>query len=164
MPRGVPQIEVVFDVDSNGILNVSASEKSTGKSNKITVNRDKGSLSQDDIDRMVKEAEQYKEQDTQQRENIEARNSLENYVYSVKKTMDEDSIKTMTEEDKTTILENLKKTIEWIDDQTQNRTTQEYKDKQDAFEKIVKPIFMKAYAQEKVNPEQEQEPTVPDVD
>ena len=87
MPRGQPQIEVVFDIDANGILNVSASEKSTGKAEKITITNDKGRLSKEDIERMVEEAEKYKQQDEELRESIEAKGAMENYMYMVKGSM-----------------------------------------------------------------------------
>jgi len=87
MPRGQPQIEVVFDIDANGILNVSASEKSTGKAEKITITNDKGRLSKEDIERMVEEAEKYKQQDEELRECIEAKGAMENYMYMVKGSM-----------------------------------------------------------------------------
>jgi len=84
MPRGIPQIEVVFDIDANGILSVSASEKSTGKSNKITITNDKGRLSKEEIDRMVEEAEKYKSEDDAVKERIEAKNKLEEQIYQAK--------------------------------------------------------------------------------
>ena len=87
MPRGQPQIEVVFDVDANGILNVSASEKSTGKAEKITISNDKGRLSKEEIERMVEEAETYKDQDEALRDSIEAKGAMENYMYQVKGSM-----------------------------------------------------------------------------
>merc|ERR1711967_143532 len=86
-PRGVPQIEVTFDVDANGILNVGAQDKGTGKNEKITITNDKGRLSQEDIERMVQEAEEFQEEDKKVREKIESRNALENYVYSMKNTL-----------------------------------------------------------------------------
>uniref|UniRef100_A0A6C0FAD3 Uncharacterized protein n=1 Tax=viral metagenome TaxID=1070528 RepID=A0A6C0FAD3_9ZZZZ len=86
MPRGIPQVEVTFDIDANGILNVSACEKSSGKSNKITITNDKGRLSKEEIDRMVEEAEQYKNEDEQIREKIEAKNRMEEQIYQLKKT------------------------------------------------------------------------------
>merc|ERR1711953_831364 len=82
--RGVPQIEVAFDLDSNGILNVSATDKAGGRSNKITITNEKGRLSKEDIERMVKEAEQFREQDEAQRKKVEARNELERYAYNVR--------------------------------------------------------------------------------
>ena len=88
MPRGQPQIDVCFDIDANGILNVSALEKSTGKENKITITNDKGRLSQEEIERMVNEAEQYKAEDDANKNRIEAKNGLENYCYSLKSSIE----------------------------------------------------------------------------
>merc|ERR1719498_928005 len=90
MPRGVPQIEVTYDIDANGILNVSAVEKSTGKENKITITNDKGRLSKDEIERMVEEAEKYKAEDENNRARIEAKNALENYAYNLKNTINDE--------------------------------------------------------------------------
>merc|ERR1712113_304518 len=86
-PRGVPQIEVSFEIDANGILNVGAEDKGTGKNEKITITNDKGRLSQDEIERMVQEASEFEEEDKKVREKIESRNQLENYVYSMKNTL-----------------------------------------------------------------------------
>lgn len=88
-PRGIPKIDVTFDLDANGILNVSALENSSGKSKKIQIKNDKGRLSQKDIERMLEEAEKYKDEDERQREKISARNSLESYVFSVKQAISE---------------------------------------------------------------------------
>merc|ERR1719266_2888417 len=88
-PRGVPQIEVTFDIDANGILNVSATDKSTGKENKITITNDKGRLSKEDIEKMVNEAEKYKAEDEKQRDRISAKNGLESYCFNMKSTMAE---------------------------------------------------------------------------
>merc|ERR1719439_124610 len=87
MPRGVPQIEVTYDIDANGILNVSSVEKSTGKENKITITNDKGRLSKEEIERMVEEAEKYRSEDQANRERVEAKNGLENYAYNMKSTL-----------------------------------------------------------------------------
>merc|ERR1712217_241316 len=92
-PRGVPQIEVSFDLDSNGILNVSAADKTTGKSNKITITNEKGRLSKEDIEKMVKEAEQFKSEDEAERRVVEARNEFERYVYSVRSSTDREELK-----------------------------------------------------------------------
>ena len=92
-PRGVPQIEVTFDIDANGVLNVSASDKSNGKSNNIKITNDKGRLSQDDIDKMVKEAEQYKEADEKLKEKIDSKNQLESYCYQIKQTVEDEKLK-----------------------------------------------------------------------
>merc|ERR1719393_66306 len=87
-PRGVPQIEVTFDIDANGILNVSAADKSTGKSNKITITNDKGRLSKEDIERMVNEADAFKAEDEAQRDRVASKNALESYSYSMKQTIE----------------------------------------------------------------------------
>merc|ERR1711906_71542 len=98
-PRGEPQIEVTFDIDANGILNVSASDKSTGKSSKITITNDKGRLSKEEIERMVEEAEKYKHEDEKTREKIEAKNSLENYAYNIRNTIRDEKLKDKIEEE-----------------------------------------------------------------
>merc|ERR1712174_185973 len=85
-PRGVPQIEVTFDVDANAILNVSAAEKGTGKSEKITIRNDKGRLSSEQIEEMLKQAEQFAEEDKQALERTQAKNGLESYIYNVRNT------------------------------------------------------------------------------
>lgn len=95
-PRGVPQIEVTFDIDANGILNVSAQDKSTGKHNKITITNDKGRLSKDDIEKMVQEAEKYKADDEAQRERVAAKNSLEAYAFNMKQTIDDEKVCSFT--------------------------------------------------------------------
>lgn len=91
-PRGVPQIEVTFDIDANGILNVSAQDKSTGKQNKITITNDKGRLSKEEIDRMVQEAEKFKNEDESQRERVSAKNSLESYCFNMKQTVEDEKV------------------------------------------------------------------------
>merc|ERR1712116_21538 len=90
-PRGVPQIEVTFDVDANGILNVSACDKSTGKSQKITITNDKGRLSKEDIEKMVNDAEKFKAEDEKQKERIAAKNGLESYCFNMKSTMEDEN-------------------------------------------------------------------------
>merc|ERR1712202_122761 len=91
-PRGVPQIEVTFDIDANGILNVSACDKSTGKQNKITITNDKGRLSKEDIERMVNDAEKFKADDDKQKERISAKNGLESYCFNMKTTLDDEKV------------------------------------------------------------------------
>ena len=92
-PRGVPQIEVTFDINVNGILNVGAQDKSTGKSNQITITNEKGRLSQSDIDRMVQEAEKYREEDNTNKSKIEAKNGLENCRFTMRNTLQEEKLK-----------------------------------------------------------------------
>ena len=104
---GVPQIEVTYDIDANGILTVSSVEKSTGKENKITITNDKGRLSKEDVERMVAEAEKFKEEDDKNAARIEAKSKLENYCYSVKNSMNDEKLKDkISEEDKSSVTSN----------------------------------------------------------
>nr|AWS31933.1 heat shock protein 70IVA.1 [Apostichopus japonicus] len=114
-PRGVPKIEVTYDIDANGILNVSAKDSSTGKSNTITITNDKGRLSKEEIDRMVAEAEQYKAEDDAQRERITARNQLENYAYSVKSAVRDAPEGKLSQEDRETVMKLVDETTTWLE-------------------------------------------------
>merc|ERR1719487_1361888 len=111
MPRGVPQIEVTYDIDANGILNVSAVEKSTGKENKITITNDKGRLTKEEVERMVAEAEKYKQADEAQKGKIEAKNGLENYCFSMRNSLDED---------RKSIDDKISETLKWLDEHADN--------------------------------------------
>merc|ERR1712205_267198 len=146
-PRGVPQIEVTFEIDANGILQVSAEDKGTGKAEKITITNDKGRLSQEEIDRMVQEAKEYEEEDKKVKEKIDAKNSLESYIYNIKNTInDEDKIKDkLSDEDKETLEEVVKTTTEWIDENA-SADKDEFDEKQKEVEKTVNPIMSKLYA------------------
>merc|ERR1712217_576179 len=116
-PRGVPQIEVSFDLDSNGILNVSAADKTTGKSNKITITNEKGRLSKEDIEKMVKEAEQFREQDEAERRVVEGRNELERYAYSVRSSLDREDLKDKFDvEDMTKLTDAVAETTKWLEE------------------------------------------------
>ena len=112
MPRGMPQIEVVFDMDANGILNVSASEKSSGKSEKITITNDKGRLSKEDIERMVEESEKYKAEDDALREKIETKQRLESYLYQMKS---DEVLKNLSEEVKKEAQDKLQTVENWLE-------------------------------------------------
>jgi len=141
MPRGQPQIDVCFDIDANGILNVSALEKSTGKENKITITNDKGRLSQDEIERMVAEAEKYKAEDDANKNRIEAKNGLENYCYSIKSSINSDEVKDKIPADKKSELDAaIEETISWLD-ANQTAEKEEYEEKQKALEGIAMPIL-----------------------
>merc|ERR1719394_2141537 len=141
MPRGQPQIEVTFDIDANGILNVSALEKSTGKEQKITITNDKGRLSQDEIDRMVDEAERYKAEDEANRVRVEAKNSLENYCYSMKNTMSDEKLASkLSDDDKSTVTAKIDETTSWLD-ANQMAEKEEYEAKQKELEAVVNPIL-----------------------
>jgi len=144
-PRGVPQIEIVYDIDANGILNVSASDKSTGKSNQITITNEKGRLSQEEIDRMVQEAEKFKEEDDQNKAKVEAKNGLENYCYTMKNTLQEEKLKEkFSAEDKAKIEEVIDETLSWLE-KNQLAEKDEFEAKQKDIEAIVNPIMMKVY-------------------
>ncbi|KAG8504896.1 Heat shock cognate 71 kDa protein [Galemys pyrenaicus] len=115
-PRGVPQIEVTFDIDANGILNVSAVDKSTGKENKITITNDKGRLSKEDIERMVQEAEKYKAEDEKQQDKVSSKNSLESYAFNMKATVEDEKLQgKINDEDKQKILDKCNEIINWLD-------------------------------------------------
>ncbi|XP_076651358.1 heat shock 70 kDa protein cognate 4 [Halictus rubicundus] len=144
-PRGIPQIEVTFDIDSNGILNVSAVEKSTGKENKITITNDKGRLSKEDIERMVNEAERYRSEDEVQRERIAAKNALESYCFSMKSTMEDEKLKDKIDaSDKQKVMEKCNEVIAWLD-ANQLAEKEEFADKQKELESICSPIVTKLY-------------------
>jgi L1 cell adhesion molecule like protein len=144
-PRGVPQIEVTFDLDANGILNVSAKDKKTGSENKITITNDKGRLSKDDIERMVNEAEKFKAEDEEARETITAKNGLENYAYSMRNTVEDTKFKdVVTQEDKDAIKKAVDEAIQWLDS-NQNATKEEFEAKQKEVEGICTPIVTKLY-------------------
>ncbi|XP_042878451.1 heat shock cognate 70 kDa protein [Penaeus japonicus] len=145
-PRGVPQIEVTFDIDANGILNVSAVDKSTGKENKITITNDKGRLSKEEIERMVQDAEKYKADDEKQRDRISAKNSLESYCFNMKSTVEDEKFKEkISEEDRNKILETCNETIKWLD-MNQLGEKEEYEHKQKEIEQVCNPIITKMYA------------------
>jgi L1 cell adhesion molecule like protein len=145
MPRGVPQVEVTFDIDANGILNVSAVEKSTGKEQRITITNDKGRLSADEIERMVGEAEKYKAEDERQRQRIDAKNGLENYAFSVRNSIREEKLAAkISADDKRTIEGAVDEVIAWLDHNA-SAEKEEYEEKQKDLEGKVNPIMMKLY-------------------
>lgn len=142
-PRGVPQIDVSFDIDANGILNVSAVDKSTGKSNRITITNDKGRLSKDDIERLLREAEQYKEEDERQRERVSARNQLENYVFSVKQSVGEAGDK-LSDSDKDTVRGVCDECVQWLDNNSLAEKD-EFEHKLEQVQKQCSPVMMKLH-------------------
>ena len=146
-PRGVPQIEVTFDIDANGILNVHAMEKGTGKSNKITITNDKGRLSKEEIERMVNDAEKYKDEDEKEKNRITARNSAESYAYSLRNTLNEEGIKDKIEAgDKEKLESAINEMISWLD-ANQTASTEEFEGRQKELEAVASPIMMKIYQQ-----------------
>merc|ERR1712142_1316380 len=144
-PRGVPQIEVTFDIDANGILNVSACDKSTGKENKITITNDKGRLSKEDIERMVNEAEEYAEEDEIAKGKIAAKNALESYAFNMKSTVEDEKFKgKISDDDKKTILDKCNEVISWLD-ANQMAEKEEFESQQKDLESACMPIITKMY-------------------
>jgi heat shock 70kDa protein 1/2/6/8 len=143
MPRGVPQIDVTFDIDASGILNVSAIEKSTGKEKKIQIKNDKGRMNADEIERLVQEAGRYNSQDMHHRERIEAMNRLENYIYGMTGVMNDERLKgKIIPADKHDVLRTLEEAKEWLN---ANRVAEkeEFLQKLHALEAFVIPIVQK---------------------
>jgi L1 cell adhesion molecule like protein len=144
-PRGVPQIEVTFDIDANGILNVSAQDKASGKVNQITITNEKGRLSQSEIDRMVQEAEKYKAEDEVLKGKTEAKNGLENYCFSMRNTLTDEKLKDKFESGDTEKIEAaIQETLDWLD-KNQLAEKDEFEAKQKEIEGVVNPIMMKVY-------------------
>ncbi|CCC13014.1 unnamed protein product [Sordaria macrospora k-hell] len=148
-PRGVPQIEVSFELDANGILKVSAHDKGTGKAESITITNDKGRLTQEEIDRMVAEAEKYAEEDKATRERIESRNGLENYAFSLKNQVnDEDGLGgKIDEEDKETILDAVKEAQDWLEENAATASAEDFDEQKEKLSNVAYPITSKLYSQ-----------------
>jgi heat shock protein 5 len=146
-PRGVPQIEVTFELDANSILKVSAHEKGTGKSESITITNDKGRLSQEEIERMVKEAEEFAEEDKIFKERIEAKNAFENYLYSVKSQVNDEKQLggKLSDEDKETITTAIKEKQSWFDSNEATATKEDFEEQRAEIEAVVNPITSKLY-------------------
>jgi heat shock protein 1/8 len=141
MPRGVPQVDVTFDIDANGILNVSAVEKSTGKEQKITITNDKGRMSADEIERLVQEAERYKAEDEANRGRVEAKNALENYAFQVRNSVSDEKLAgKLSAEDKKKVTDAVSAASQWLES-NQNAEKEEYEEKQRALEKLISPIL-----------------------
>uniref|UniRef100_J3LMG9 Uncharacterized protein n=1 Tax=Oryza brachyantha TaxID=4533 RepID=J3LMG9_ORYBR len=144
-PRGVPQITVCFDIDANGILNVSAEDKTTGQKNKITITNDKGRLSKEEIEKMVQEAEKYKAEDEEHKKKVDAKNSLENYAYNMRNTIKDDKIASkLPEADKKKIEDAIDGAISWLDS-NQLAEAEEFEDKMKELEGVCNPIIAKMY-------------------
>ncbi|EIM84185.1 heat shock protein 70 [Stereum hirsutum FP-91666 SS1] len=146
-PRGVPQIEVTFEVNADGIMKVGAADKGTGKSESITITNEKGRLSKDEIERMIKEAEEFASEDEAQRRRIEALNTLSSYIYNVKGQLgDQEGMGgKISDEDKKTILSVTKETTDWIDENGQSATAEELEEKLSEVQAVVNPITAKFY-------------------
>ena len=146
-PRGVPQIEVTFEVDANGIMKVAAADKGTGKSESITITNEKGRLTQEEIDRMVAEAEEFAADDEAQKKRIEALNSLSSYVYSLKSQLsDSDGLGgKLDDDDKKTLLDAIKETVDWIDSEGQSASADDLEEKLQEIQNVANPITSKLY-------------------
>ncbi|KAG5645645.1 hypothetical protein DXG03_005636 [Asterophora parasitica] len=146
-PRGVPQIEVTFEIDANGIMKVGAADKGTGKSESITITNEKGRLSQEEIDRMVAEAEKFAEEDEAQRKRIEALNGLSSFVYGLKTQLgDQEGLGgKVSDEDKKTILATVKEVTEWVDENGQTASVEDLEEKLAEVQAVVTPITSKLY-------------------
>jgi len=147
-PRGVPQIEVSFELDANGILRVTAGDKGTGKAESITITNDKGRLTQEEIERMVQEAEEFADEDKMQREKIEARNSLENYAVSLKNQVNDDEGLggKIDEDDKETLLEAVKEATDWLDENAATAEKEDFEEQREKLSNVAYPITSKLYA------------------
>merc|ERR1739841_327152 len=146
-PRGVPQIEVTFEVDANGILQVSAEDKGTGKAEKITITSEKGRLSDEEIERMVKEAEDFAEQDAAEKDNVEARNQLEAYLYNLKNSITDTLEGKLEESEKDELLKAIDDALVWLEDNPAAEKA-ECDEKQKEVERLANPILKKAYESE----------------
>jgi endoplasmic reticulum chaperone BiP len=146
-PRGVPQIEVSFEIDANGILQVSAADKGTGKAEKITITADKGRLSQEEIERMVREAEEFADEDKKVKERIDSRNGLESFLYNLKNTLEDEEkgvAGKVDPKEKEELVSIIDETLDWLDENG-DAEAEEYKEKQKEVEKVSNPIMRKVY-------------------
>jgi molecular chaperone DnaK (HSP70) len=143
-PRGVPQIEVSFDVDANGILSISAHDKGTGKQESLTITSEKGRLSEEEIERMVAEAEEFAEEDAKEKAKIQARNDLEAYLYNLKNSINDTLQGKLSEDDRSTLTKAVDDALVWLEDNPA-AGKDEYDEKQKEVEQIANPIIKKAY-------------------
>ncbi|AQZ12988.1 KAR2 (YJL034W) [Zygosaccharomyces parabailii] len=144
-PRGIPQIEVTFALDANGILKVGATDKGTGKSESITITNDKGRLSPEDIEKMVEDAEKFASEDAALKKKIEARNKLENYAHSLKNQVNGDLGEKLEEQDKETLLDAANDVLEWLEDNFETAIAEDFDEKFDSLSKAAYPITSKLY-------------------
>ncbi|XP_049881486.1 heat shock protein 68-like [Pectinophora gossypiella] len=161
-PRGVPKIDVTFDLDANGILNVSAKENSTGNSKNIVIKNDKGRLSQAEIERMLSEAERYKEEDEKQRQRVAARNQLESYIFSVKQALD-DAADKLSESDKDQARRECDEALKWLDNNTLAEQ-EEYEHKLKDLQRVCSPLMSKMHGAGNPGQHQSSGPKVEEVD
>jgi L1 cell adhesion molecule like protein len=147
MPRGAPQIEISYDLDANGILNVSAVEKSTGKLNKITITNEKGRLSKEDVERMVKDAEKFREEDERLRQLVDAKNDLESYIAGWNNTLSEEKIKEkLSPEEMESVRTKLDEASKWLEENSSSEAKDEFVAKLKELEAVINPLASKMYA------------------
>merc|ERR1719214_110126 len=142
-PRGVPQVEVTFEIDANGILQVGAEDKGTGKAEKITITAEKGRLTEEEIERMVREAEEFAEEDAKVKERVDKRNGLEGYAYNLRNQLNDEEkgvADKIDDEDKETLEEAIKEVLDWLDD-NQEADAEEYEEKQKKLEEAIKEVL-----------------------
>merc|ERR1712146_800768 len=147
-PRGVPQIEVTFEIDVNGVLRVSAEDKGAGSKESITISNDQNRLTPEDIERMVQDAEKFADEDKKLKEKVEARNELEGYLYGLKNQVaDKEKLGgKLSEEDAETITDAVEKGIEWLDE-NEDADAEEYKEQKKEVEEVVQPIISGLYGE-----------------
>ena len=143
-PRGVPQVEVSFDVDANGILSIGAHDKGTGKEESLTITSEKGRLSEEDIETMVREAEEFAEEDAKEKAKIQARNDLEAYLYNLKNSITDTLEGKLSEDEKSTLMTAVNDGLDWLEDHPAAEKD-EYDEKQKEVEQIANPILKRAY-------------------
>ncbi|PHT67813.1 Heat shock cognate 70 kDa protein 1 [Capsicum annuum] len=144
-PRGVPQITVCFDINANGILNVSAEDKTTGQKRKITITNDKGRLSKEEIEKMAQEAEKYKTEDEEHKKKVEAKNALDNYAYNMRNTLKDEKISSkLSADDKTKVEDAIEQAIQWLDG-NQLAEADEFEEKVKKLESLCNPIIARMY-------------------
>lgn len=162
--RGIPQIEVTFDIDANGIMQVNAVDKATGKANKITITNDKGRLSKDEVDAMIRKAEEMAEEDKACKEKVEAKNELEQYAYNLRQSLSEDNVKnTLNDDDVKTIEDGCDEVVRYIESNP-NATKPEYNEMKKKLETIAMPIMAKIYSKSSNVSNDEEEPAVQEFD
>jgi len=145
-PRGIPQIEVTFDLDANGILNVTAVDKASGNRNKITITNETGRLSKEEVERMVQDAERFKEEDSAVAERVTARNALESYAYSMRNTINEEKVKSkLSDNDRRALEDAVKTTLDWLVEHD-SASKSEFEHKQHELEEVCRPIITKLYS------------------
>ena len=158
-PRGVPQIEVSFDIDANGILNVSAEDKGTGKSQKITIKNETGKLTKEEIEKMISEAEEFKQDDEKAKQRIDSKNELENYLFNLKSSM-ENADNKMTDDVKDKIKTIVSDKLQWLESNS-TASTEEFKDIKKEVEDVVNPLMQNTYNPDNTVPNTDEKNTQP---